>query len=33
MVCRDSVTNKSRPVNPLTITTPEEQMLHAMGEG
>ncbi|KAF9264624.1 Thioesterase/thiol ester dehydrase-isomerase [Marasmius fiardii PR-910] len=32
MVCRDANTHKARPVNPLKISTPEEQALYAMGE-
>lgn len=33
MVCRDAVTHKSRSVNPLILSTPEEKELHAIGEG
>lgn len=33
MVCRDANTHKARPVNPLDISTQEEQSLFTMGEG
>ncbi|KAK0463123.1 Thioesterase/thiol ester dehydrase-isomerase [Desarmillaria tabescens] len=32
MVCRDANTHKARKVNPLIISTPEEEALYAMGE-
>ncbi|KAJ7777578.1 Thioesterase/thiol ester dehydrase-isomerase [Mycena maculata] len=32
MVCRDAVTHRARKVNPLIISTPEEQALYSMGE-
>lgn len=32
MVCRDARTHKARPVNPLIIDTPEEEVLYKMGE-
>ncbi|KDQ54503.1 hypothetical protein JAAARDRAFT_38173 [Jaapia argillacea MUCL 33604] len=32
MVCRDSKTHKARAVNPLTISTDEEEALYAVGE-
>ncbi|KAJ7778460.1 Thioesterase/thiol ester dehydrase-isomerase [Mycena metata] len=32
MVCRDAITHRARTVNPLIITTPEEEALSAMGE-
>ncbi|EJD38364.1 Thioesterase/thiol ester dehydrase-isomerase [Auricularia subglabra TFB-10046 SS5] len=33
MVCRDAVMNTARAVNPLALSTPEEQQLFAIGEG
>lgn len=33
MVCRDARTHKAAPVNPLSIETPEDQMLFNIGEG
>lgn len=33
MVCRDSVSHKARPVNPLLISTPEDEALMQIGEG
>ncbi|KAF9556445.1 Thioesterase/thiol ester dehydrase-isomerase [Agrocybe pediades] len=32
MVCRNAITHRSREVNPLVITTPEEKSLYALGE-
>ncbi|KAH7882156.1 thioesterase thiol ester dehydrase-isomerase [Phlebopus sp. FC_14] len=32
MVCRDARTHQAYPVNPLVISTPEEQALYSMGE-
>ncbi|KAL5524920.1 hypothetical protein ACEPAF_8789 [Sanghuangporus sanghuang] len=32
MVCRDATTHKARPVNPLIVSSPEEQALVAIGE-
>uniref|UniRef100_A0A0W0FHL1 HotDog ACOT-type domain-containing protein n=1 Tax=Moniliophthora roreri TaxID=221103 RepID=A0A0W0FHL1_MONRR len=32
MVCRDANTHRARSVNPLKISTPEEQALYSMGE-
>ncbi|PCH43033.1 Thioesterase/thiol ester dehydrase-isomerase [Wolfiporia cocos MD-104 SS10] len=32
MVCRDAITHKATPVNPLNINTPEDQMLFSIGE-
>ncbi|KAG9022731.1 hypothetical protein FRB95_014275 [Tulasnella sp. JGI-2019a] len=32
MVCRDAITHKAYPVNPLIITTEDEKTLYAMGE-
>ncbi|TFK69794.1 Thioesterase/thiol ester dehydrase-isomerase [Pluteus cervinus] len=32
MVCRDAFTHSSKPVNPLTISTPEENVLYSMGK-
>lgn len=32
MVCRNASTQKSRDVNPLIISTPEEQKLFDLGE-
>ena len=33
MVCRDSKTHKSHPVNPLVVETEEDKQLWRMGEG
>ncbi|CAK5270984.1 unnamed protein product [Mycena citricolor] len=32
MVCRDAVTHKARTINPLIISTPDEEALHTRGE-
>ncbi|KDR74111.1 hypothetical protein GALMADRAFT_250901 [Galerina marginata CBS 339.88] len=32
MVCRDATTHRAREVNPLVISTPEEQNLYSLGE-
>lgn len=32
MVCRDANTHLAKPVNPLTISTPEEKALYSLGE-
>lgn len=33
MVCRDSKTQKARPVNPLILSTLEDEKLYRIGEG
>lgn len=33
MVCRDAMTHKAYPVNPLVASVPEENALLAIGEG
>ncbi|EIM85904.1 Thioesterase/thiol ester dehydrase-isomerase [Stereum hirsutum FP-91666 SS1] len=32
MVCRDAFTHRAHPVNPLKVSTPEEQSLHHIGD-